>query len=279
MLFAEHDVLDRPAAAVAAGFAAIESWWPPDALVDEWAGRVLDAGVAVSCLNAWGGDLAAGERGFLNDGARRREAVAAVERALAVARRVGARRLNVLVGRELPSSARADQIEVVVELLRELAATASELGVTIVIEPINELDVPGYLVPTPAAAASLLERVGAPNVRILYDAYHVARSGLDPVAELAGVGDLVGHVQFADCPGRGAPGTGRIDLEAFVGALDALGYDGEIGLEFDPAGPTAAALAFLHDVPAAAPFPASARALGDPAGDGSGALAQPGWPQ
>jgi hydroxypyruvate isomerase len=80
-------------------------------------------------------------------------------------------------------------------------------------------------------------------------------AGLDPLQEAAAVAPLIGHVQYADAPGRGAPGTGRVDLRAFVERLADLGYAGHIGLEFTPAGPTAAALAFLRDAPAGAPFP------------------------
>ena len=80
---------------------------------------------------------------------------------------------------------------------------------------------------------------------MLFDAYHAARAGLDPLEEVEPVARLIGHVQYADSPGRGAPGTGTIDLWALIDRLDAVGYDGRVGLEFVPAGPTAEALAHL----------------------------------
>jgi hydroxypyruvate isomerase len=83
------------------------------------------------------------------------------------------------------------------------------------------------------------------RVAVLLDAYHAARMGLDPVAEAAALGPLIGHAQFADHPGRGAPGTGELDLDAFVEALGLAGYRGHVGLEFVPSGPTAQALAGL----------------------------------
>jgi hydroxypyruvate isomerase len=92
-------------------------------------------------------------------------------------------------------------------------------------------------------------------VRLLYDAYHAARMGLDPCEDVARHADLIGHVQYADCPGRGAPGTGTVDLWRFVERLDAAGYAGAIGLEYDPRGDTAATLDVLAAAPAAAPFP------------------------
>jgi hydroxypyruvate isomerase len=233
MLFTELPPLERPAAAREAGFELVESWWPPEGFVEE----VQRCDLELACLNAYGGDIPAGERGFLNVPSRRDEAVAAFRAAVATE----ARTINVLVGRELPDLPRASQLDYVVDVLRELAA----LGGTIVIEPLNEHDVPGSLVPNAAEAALLLERVGADNVRLLYDAYHAARAGNDPLVEAPALVDLIGHVQYADCPGRGAPGTGQVDLDAFVAALEAAGYEGTVGLEFFADGPTRNSLGFL----------------------------------
>ena len=82
-------------------------------------------------------------------------------------------------------------------------------------------------------------------MRLLYDAYHAARSGSDPVREVVGLMPMIGHVQFADCPGRGAPGSGELDLDAFAAALDSAGYEGAVGLEFFADGPTRNHLGFL----------------------------------
>jgi hydroxypyruvate isomerase len=254
MLFGEVGVLDRPAAARAAGFRYVESWWPGD-LAPAWAARVREAGVSVALLNADGGDLAAGERGYLNDVRRRDEALAAVDAALELGEEVGAGCINVLVGRELEGAPREGQLDAVADALGLIADRARDRGIAVVVEHINDLDAPGYLVPTPDEAAALIRRVGRPEVRLLYDAYHAARKGLDPVAAAVAAAPLIGHVQFADCPGRGAPGTGTSDLWSLVAALDRAGYTGAIGLEFDPAGPTSAALGFLERAPASAPFP------------------------
>jgi hydroxypyruvate isomerase len=115
-----------------------------------------------------------------------------------------------------------------------------------VLEPINELDVPGYLLPNAAAAVAALEAVGSPRVRLLYDAYHAARAGADPVREAPALVDVIDHVQYADHPGRGAPGTGSTDLGRLLAALDRAGYSGLVGLEYDPRGDTLASLASLR---------------------------------
>jgi hydroxypyruvate isomerase len=245
MLWSELDPLERPAAARRAGFTHVESWWPGDA-ADGWADAVRAEGLAVAALNADGGDAAAGDRGFLNDPARHREAVEAFEAALAIAGRVGAPCINVLLGRELPGASREAQLDAAATILARLAARAATAGVAIVLEPINTVDIPGYLAPTPAEVSALIERVGRPEVQLLFDAYHAARMGLDPVAEVRRFAALTGHVQFADCPGRGAPGTGDLDIRALADALADVGYAGAIGLEYDPAGPTEATLGFLR---------------------------------
>ncbi len=131
-------------------------------------------------------------------------------------------------------------------MLEECAAVAATAGVKIVVEPINELDVPCYLAPTPAAAIELIEAVGSGWIRLLYDAYHAARAGLDPCRYVVSYVPVIDHVQYADYPGRGARGIGTTDLRAFATALESAGYSGVIGLEFDPGGPTHKAFGCLR---------------------------------
>lgn len=245
MLFAELPYLERPRAAARAGFAYVETWWPPDGFAEAWAEEVTECGLAVTSINAYGGDLEAGERGYLNVPARRADVLRWFEEAIALAERCGAPRINLLVGRRVADRTPVQQLSDAAAVLGECAALAEEAQITVLVEPINELDVPGYLVPTPAAALELICLAGARNVLLLYDAYHAARSGLDPCTDVVGHLPAVGHVQYADCPGRGAPGTGTVDLISFARTLDAAGYTGAIGLEFDPCGPTTDALGFL----------------------------------
>ena len=245
MLFSELPVLARPEAARAAGFSVVETWWPGE-LADGWAAAIADARLAVALVNADAGTIPAGERGFLNVPSLRDRELQRIDAALAFAERVACPRVNVLVGRLTPRVPEAKQRAAVVSALREAATCAAARGLTIVVEPINTLDVPGYLVPTAAEARRLVEDVGSDRVRLLYDAYHAARSGADPVREAPRFIDVIEHVQYADCPGRGAPGTGTIDVHRFVDALLGVGYAGSIGLEYDARGDTAASLSFLR---------------------------------
>jgi hydroxypyruvate isomerase len=244
-LFRELPYLERPQAAADAGFTTVETRWPDDGLGPAWAAETQRLGLAVALVNAYGGDFDAGERGFLNVPERRGEALEVFIEALDLAGRCGARAINVLVGRDTGDLPRDAQLAIAADTLARCAPLAEAAGVTIVVEPLNEHDVPGALVPTPQAAVELVESVGSPSMRLLYDAYHSARGGGDPVAEVAGFVPLIAHVQYADCPGRGAPGSGELDLDAFVAALEAAGYEGAVGLEFFADGPTVDSLAFL----------------------------------
>lgn len=241
MLFTELPLLARPAAARAAGFDAVETWWPGDA-ADAWAQAVREAGVRVSLLNADGGDLAAGERGFLNVTARGDEELGRIEAAIALAAHVGCAHVNVLAGRLVAAERKSRQRDAAADVLRAATTKAAAHDVVLLVEPINALDVPGYLLPTADDARRFIETVDSDVVRLLYDAYHAARSGADPIEEAPRFVEVIGHVQYADHPGRAAPGTGDVDLLRFADALAAAGYRGDIGLEFDPRGDTTAAL-------------------------------------
>jgi hydroxypyruvate isomerase len=245
MLFTELPVLDRPRAAREAGFSAVETWWPGK-LARSWANRIEAEDLEVALLNMHCGDISAGERGFLNIPARGDEELRKIDDAITLARGLGSPRVNILVGRSLPGVPQRKQLDDVRRVLAAAAEKASAAGVVLVVEPINCIDIPGYLVPDATAARRLIEAVGSQSVRLLYDAYHSAQSGIDPVREAPAFVDIIDHVQFADWPGRGAPGTGEIDLGRFLDALLEAGYQGAIGLEYDPRGNTVSSLAFLE---------------------------------
>lgn len=244
-LFRELAFAERPAAAAAAGFARLESWWPATGEVAAWAAAVRDHDLALACLNADGGDLERGEPGFLTDPARRVEAVEGVGRAIGLAERLGGRTINVLAGRVAPGVPRRRQWDAAVAALRECATLAEHRGATLVIEPINDRDVPGYLVPTPREATALLDAVGSEAVRLLYDAHHATMMGLDPVRDAPAYVDRIGHVQYA-APGRRDPDPGDDTAWRLADALHDRGYDGAIGLEYVPRGDTAASLDFVR---------------------------------
>jgi hydroxypyruvate isomerase len=243
-------------AARAAGFSRIESAWPEGerdraGLAAAIAGqRSADPGFAVALLNCPAGDAAAGERGFVNDDARREEAEAAFTEAVELAVAIGAPKLNLLVGHSLPGVPESRQRAAVVSTLRSFAPVARAHGLRILLEPVNEVENPGFLAPTADAAVELIEEAGpehAEQLGLLLDLYHVARAGDDPARVIERHREWIGHVQVSDHPGRGAPGTGSLPIWELLEQLRASGYDGAVGLEYDAAAPTEGSLGFMRD--------------------------------
>jgi hydroxypyruvate isomerase len=240
ILFTELPLLQRPAAAKAAGFDAVELWWPfaravpSGAAVEEFASAVESAGVALVGLNFFGGDLPAGDRGILSWPARAREFRDSVDVAVAIGARLGITVFNALYGKRLPGENPQAQDAAAVEALSYAAAAASKAGAAVVLEPLS--GAPGYPLLTAADAAAVIARVsgegGGDNLRLLADLYHLSVNG-DDIADVIKVfAPLIGHVQIADAPGRGAPGTGEIPLDQHLAELEAAGYRGRVGLEY-----------------------------------------------
>jgi hydroxypyruvate isomerase len=248
MLFKEQPLLERFQAAADRGFSIVECWSPFEVDLDDFEAAVRAAGVELTGFNLHSGDMPGGDRGFLNLSRERRDVLANAEDAIALAERTGTRSINALVGNQVESD-RRPEVDEVVRRLGDIARLAEGHDVIFMVEPLNSLDSPRYLINTPDEAAEAIRRVGHPQVRLLYDAFQVARMGLDPVEELERHFDLVQHVQIADAPGRHAPGTGEIDYPAFFAALERLGYDGAVGLEYTAAEgeDTDAALAWLPE--------------------------------
>lgn len=257
MLFTELPYRERPKAAARAGFEIVESWWPPAGELEGWAQEVTALDLRVVCINCECADV---ERrgGCLNVPGHRSVAAEDLRRTLALSRRLESARVNLPIGYALPGVALADQLDRVAEALHDLSALAADARTFLLVEPMNGADAPGYLVPDPEVAERLVSSVGSPWVRVLFDAYHSAREGRSATADATSFVHLIEHVQYADCPGRGAPGTGVNDLWALVEALDAVGYDGAIGLEYRPGGSTFASLAALKSAPSRLPIRALA---------------------
>jgi hydroxypyruvate isomerase len=266
MLFTELPMLERPAAAAAAGFTAVEAWWPfgvavpGDAEVAGFERAVRDAGVQLVALNGFAGDMPAWERGILSWPGRQREFLDNLDVLLSIGARLDCRRFNLLYGNRVDSAAgrAAEQDELAVENLTVAARAARRAGAVIVLEPLSAL--PQYPLRTSSDVLGVLNQLPADcadAARLLADLYHLAVNGEDVPAMLDRVHARIGHVQVADVPGRHEPGTGTADLDGWVAALRRLGYQGSIGLEYAPLDGTAAGLGRLGlgggPVPSSAP--------------------------
>jgi hydroxypyruvate isomerase len=192
-----------------------------------------DAGVKLVMFNIDPGDRVGGHGGLLCVAGRERAFEQTVEAGLELARILGVSRLNVPAGTIPPGVDARAVWELVVANLRRAAATAEAAGVTLMIEPLNPIDRPGYFLVDVDAAARLLSDVDRPNVRLQFDAYHAGITG-DAVRALRRYCAIVEHVQVSDHPGRHEPGTGQLPLKAVLDELEATGYSGHVGLEYHP---------------------------------------------
>jgi len=250
ILFTELPLTERAQAARKAGFQAVEFWWPwqamapTDAEADAFIRSIGDAGVELVSMNFHTGNMAAGERGIVSHPARAAEFRENVAAAVEIAERAGCRLLNAPYGLRLPGVDGAEQDAVAVQNLVFAAAAAAKAGAAVLVEAINTVDIPGFPVDSSARAIAVIEKVGAPNVGFLADLYHLAKMGEDVADVLSKNRGTIRHVQVADPPGRGAPGTGTLDLEPLLGQLAGQGYDGWVGLEYLPADPADSATSF-----------------------------------
>ncbi|TAM59859.1 hydroxypyruvate isomerase [bacterium] len=245
-LFTEVPLEQRFAAAAASGFRAVEL---PDPYghVEEYAGLLREHGLQLILFNLPMGDFAAGERGFALDPTRREEFHAGIERALEAARRLRCTRINALVGIRKAELDERTLWETAVENLRYAAARLRESGITLLVEPLNALDTPGFFIETTARALRLLDDVGAENARLQFDCYHVQRGEGNVTARFARCVARVGHVQIADSPERHQPGTGELAYERILRAIDTAGYAGWVGLEYRPSGSTRESLSWIEE--------------------------------
>ncbi|HJQ30189.1 MAG TPA: TIM barrel protein [Rubrobacter sp.] len=234
ILFKEVPFLDRFGSAAASGFSAVEFWWPSDQDHGEVEKAVKDAGVGVALFNFDAGDMPGGERGLVGDPGREKQFRENVPVALDLARALGCRRMNVLVGHEVPGMDREGQLSVARENVRFAADVAQAAGVTVMVEAVNTFENGPYLLYTTQQAVEFVQDVGRENVKIQHDLYHMQRMEGNLVANLRKHIGVIGHVQIADSPGRGEPGTGEIHYPYVLAALEDLGYEGYVGLEYNP---------------------------------------------
>lgn len=253
ILFTELPLLERPAAAKSAGFDAVEFWWPyatavpTDAEVDAFVRAVRSAGVLLTGLNFFAGDMPGGDRGLVSWPGRAAEFRDNIDVTVAIGEQLGCRSFNALYGNRVDGAAPADQDDLAVENLALAAKAAERVGGTILLEPVS--GAPAYPLLTAADALAVIDRAaaesGSRNLRLLADLYHLTVNGDDVAGVIATHADRIGHVQIADAPGRGAPGTGELDLDGLLLRLQDAGYAGWVGLEYKPEGPSADSFGWL----------------------------------
>ncbi len=243
-LFADVPFLERFSRAAAAGFRAVEFHFPYDHPAAEIRALVDRHGLAVTALNTAPGDVEAGEFGLAALRGREEHFDRQFDRALDYAVALDCPAIHVLSG-VVPEDGREAALRTFSANLARVAPRASAVGKTILVEPLNTRDRPGYLFSTSDAVVAFLARLGQPNVKLMFDCYHVQIMEGDLITRLRRHWPRIGHVQVASVPDRAEPDTGEIAYPAIFAELDRLGYKGHVGAEYRPAGRTEDGLAWM----------------------------------
>jgi hydroxypyruvate isomerase len=244
-MFNEWPALERFKQAADAGFTHVEFLFPEEHDLDELARAVKDSGVEMILFDSDRGDFSKGERGYMCHPGQERRFQAGIEDALRVAERLGAHLINPLAGLA-PADVPVEQAKsVAIENLRRMAPHAESAGVTLCIEGLNTHDNPGYLIDRSSVGFEIVDAVGSPAVKFLYDAYHMQIMEGNLTATVTSNLNRIGHIQISDVPGRHEPGSGEINYPNLLAAIDAAGYDGFVSLEYRPANGTLEGLDWL----------------------------------
>jgi len=245
MLFKEVEFPERFEAAAQSGFKAVEIQFPYSWNRDRLAQIAQHSGVEVVLINIPAGDPEKGDRGIgclpgcvveFRDG---------VAKAIEYSKALGCKQINCLAGVTPPNVDGAKLHETYVWNLRYAAVELARHDMTLLVEPINTQTIPGFYLNESARALALMDEVGATNIKLQYDLFHMQTMGEDLAATLTANLARIGHMQVADVPGRHEPGTGEIDFTRLFDLVDRLGYRGWIGAEYVPAGKTEDGLAWV----------------------------------
>lgn len=246
MMYQEHAFLDRFAAAAKDGFEGVEFLFPYDFDKADIRARLDEAGLTQALFNAPPGDWAGGERGTASLPGREDEFKRGIAAALEYAQVLGNTRLHVMAGL-LPAGAdRARHHATYVSNVAYAAREAAGAGITIVLEPINTRDMPGFFLTYQAQAHAVCKEVGAPNLKVQFDLYHAQIMEGDLSVKLKQYVADVGHVQIAGVPDRHEPDEGELNYPHLFALMDALGYDGWVGCEYRPRAGTSEGLGWLR---------------------------------
>lgn len=246
MLFTEAPLLGRFDRAARAGFKAVEMQFPYEAPAAEMRRRLDDNGLTMVLHNFPAGDWAAGDRGIACNPARQAEFRAGVGKAIEYAATLGVPQLNCLAGKPGAGVDEATTHRTFVENVRFAAEQCAKAGLRVLMEPINNYDVPGFWLNRTAKALAVIDELKLPNVFVQYDIYHAQRYEGELAATMQQQLAKIGHIQFADNPGRNEPGTGEINFAFLFAHIDRIGYAGWLGAEYKPATTTEAGLGWLR---------------------------------
>ena len=237
-LWTDRPLADAIRAAKAAGFDAVECHWPYGEPLADIQAALSDTGLQMLGLNTVRGPLNAGMAALPERVAEAREAI---DQAIAYGSAIGAASVHVMAGQSEGELAQTTYLE----NLRYASEQAAKQGMSILIEPLNPFDMPGYFLRDTLHAVELLEMLNLPNVKLMFDCYHVGRTEGDVLARFDACLPFIGHVQFASVPDRGAPDHGEVNYDEVFAHIDQSGWTSPLGAEYKVAGSTEETLGWL----------------------------------
>ncbi len=240
-LWNELPLPDAIVAARDAGFDAVECHWPYDVPADEVRAALKQTGLRMLGLNTRRGDISNGDNGLCAIPGRETEARAAIDEAIAYARAIDTPNIHVMAGFAEGEEAQST----FVKNLRYACDKAVAGNITILIEPLNPYDAPGYFLSDTRQAGEIIAEVGKANLKLMFDCYHVGRTEGDVLGRLRECLPLTGHIQFASVPDRGTPDHGEVDYKTVFAEIAALGWSTPRGAEYKPVEKTEATLGWL----------------------------------
>lgn len=241
-LWTELPLPDAIRAAKAAGFDAVECHWPYDTAAGDVVAALQETGLEMLGLNTRRGDAADGDNGLSALPDRIPEARAAIDEAIAYAQSINCKSVHVMAGFAKGEAAQ----DCFVANLSYACSMAAPHGITILIEPLNRYDAPGYFLTTTSQALVMINAVGAENLKLMFDCYHLQLMEGDLSHKLKELLPFIGHIQFASVPDRGPPDAGEINYAHIFDLIKSLGYAAPLGAEYKPRGSTDASLAWMR---------------------------------
>lgn len=219
---------DAIRAAKAAGFDAVECHWPYDFDAKEVKAALLETELSMLGLNTVRGNVEGGENGLAALAGRESEARAAIDQSIDYAVKINTPNIHVMAG----FAAGKQSHEAFIENLKYACEQADKHEITIVIEPLNHYDAPGYFLSTTEQAKSIIEEVGSDNLKLMFDCYHVQLMEGDLSNRLRKLQPIIGHIQFASVPDRGTPDHGEVNYAHIFEVIADMGYDAPLGAEY-----------------------------------------------
>lgn len=234
-LFTDRPLVERIRAAALSGFDAVECHFPYGTAATDVRASLEETGLKMLGLNTVPGDVAAGDFGLAALPARVSEARAAIDQAVTYGASIGAANVHVMAGR---TNGGADAEATYRSNLTYACDRAAECGMTVLIEPINHRDAPGYHLAYVEQAADLITALARDNLKLMFDCYHAQIMQGDLITRLAAHRDVIGHIQIAAVPDRGEPDQGEVHYPNLIAAIREMGFSGPIGAEYKPRGRT-----------------------------------------